>query len=351
MVVNAQSIKERDRTVDILRGIGIIIMVWGHIGLCDVLEHMINFSIWYHAFHMPLFYIISGYFFDKANDDEKKFISGKAKHLLVPYVFWGAFYILYYCVRESSWEKLSSLIENFFVDPTMHGNPIAGALWFLPALFWINVIYFFMNRMFGNRWILLAASIFVSLCGMLATTGQVHLPMALDSALPGIIFMETGVLLRDIRETKAGKQIFHMKWFIFMPLIVLVNWLFFVNPEVNFRSGSYGIYPLTYFNVVVATILLWNISRVIEERLRGLFLFVPNVLASIGRNSLIYLVLNQWMQIYLSPVFTDLAVLGGNRHILQIATRWMAVVVICFVCHVVMCAMGGSERLRKFVGK
>lgn len=53
---------ERDKSVDIMRGFAIIVMIMGHIGI-GITTHDKNFSIWYHAWHMPVFYIVSGYFF------------------------------------------------------------------------------------------------------------------------------------------------------------------------------------------------------------------------------------------------------------------------------------------------
>lgn len=43
-------------SIDIFRGMGIIIMVMGHIGFGYVFDHFI------HAFHMPMFYFVSGMF-------------------------------------------------------------------------------------------------------------------------------------------------------------------------------------------------------------------------------------------------------------------------------------------------
>ena len=41
--------------IDIFKGIGILFMVMGHIGFSSI------FDKWIHAFHMPMFFFISGY--------------------------------------------------------------------------------------------------------------------------------------------------------------------------------------------------------------------------------------------------------------------------------------------------
>lgn len=47
--------KERNITLDIMKGIGIILMVIGHSGCPPFLKNFI------YTFHMPLFFMISGY--------------------------------------------------------------------------------------------------------------------------------------------------------------------------------------------------------------------------------------------------------------------------------------------------
>ena len=47
----------RDPSFDILKGLGILLMIMGHVGFGEL------FSKYIHAFHMPLFFLISGYFY------------------------------------------------------------------------------------------------------------------------------------------------------------------------------------------------------------------------------------------------------------------------------------------------
>ena len=45
--------------VDLFRAVGIVLMIMGHVGFGNM------FSKWIHIFHMPMFFVISGYFFSK----------------------------------------------------------------------------------------------------------------------------------------------------------------------------------------------------------------------------------------------------------------------------------------------
>lgn len=220
----------------------------------------------------------------------------------------------------------------------------------MPALFWINVIYLFLNKLFRNRRMLFLASLIVGLCGMAAASGRIHLPMAIDSALVGVAFFATGSLLREIGDDRLKKHIFEMKWYVFLPLLIVVNCLIFYNGEVNFRSGIYKNFLVTYINVMIATILLWNISRVIMKKFtKGLFCIFKESMISIGENSIIYVCLNEWMIKCIRPAYTSV---GGDRFVWQfVVARGLTLVTVCFTCHVVMRVMERSCRLRKYVGK
>ena len=74
--------KKRIAYIDILRGIGILLMVMGHVGFGSRFSHYI------HAFHMPLFFVVSGYFYS-AKADLISLAKKRTKTLLIPYLVVG----------------------------------------------------------------------------------------------------------------------------------------------------------------------------------------------------------------------------------------------------------------------
>lgn len=76
---------------DIVKGITIFLVVWMHI-MQNFGHHLLDFyvpSIIY-AFHMPVFMIIAGYFFErKLNNPFFEIIVSQGKRLIVPNIFWG----------------------------------------------------------------------------------------------------------------------------------------------------------------------------------------------------------------------------------------------------------------------
>ena len=81
--------KSRIPYIDTFKSIGIILMIFDHVGFGKALSHII------HSFHVPMFFFISGFL----NKDEKIkktnfsiFLIKKARTLLLPYLFFSLFY-------------------------------------------------------------------------------------------------------------------------------------------------------------------------------------------------------------------------------------------------------------------
>ena len=90
MPINA--IRNRKEWIDISKGIGIILVVIGHV----VSEQSIALRF-IDLFHMPLFFIISGYLFNESNVRSfSTFSIGRVKRLLVPFSFFLIIPALYY---------------------------------------------------------------------------------------------------------------------------------------------------------------------------------------------------------------------------------------------------------------
>ena len=89
-----QTKNNRLEYIDIAKGIGILLVVFGHSSLVLHIE-----NIWIHSFHMPLFIAISGmvYGFCIENlgkyNNSFKFIKNKVVRLLIPFIFFGFFYV------------------------------------------------------------------------------------------------------------------------------------------------------------------------------------------------------------------------------------------------------------------
>lgn len=76
MKISDYLLSNRDKSVDIAKGIGIILVVWGHtFGCCPVMKE-IDF------FHMPLFFFVAGFFLPEYISDKKTIPVQESKNLI-----------------------------------------------------------------------------------------------------------------------------------------------------------------------------------------------------------------------------------------------------------------------------
>ncbi|MEI6267134.1 MAG: acyltransferase family protein, partial [bacterium] len=145
------STRNRDKTIDVLRGLGIIFIVAGHSSVGTGLVPFPPYS-----FHIPLFFFLSGYFF------KEKFISKSdflkiIKTLLIPLLFLTIFYALLGNFFASfGFNFLGSEIsfKKIFISPFLLSNafPFCYAYWFVGCLIilrlYFQTIHIYISRMF-----------------------------------------------------------------------------------------------------------------------------------------------------------------------------------------------------------
>ena len=127
-----------------------------------VLAHCSNFELLYrivYSFHMPLFFIVSGYCFkEKYLHEPISFVWKRIKGLWWPYVKWGLLFLLFHNVfihlniygelcKQHLYSQSEYLmqIENIFFH-MYNTEPFPGGFWFVRALFWGSLIAYFIIK-------------------------------------------------------------------------------------------------------------------------------------------------------------------------------------------------------------
>lgn len=138
--------QDRDRSLDILRGVAILIVVLGHSIQVSLLEGENSF-IWssiIRNFQMPLLFCISGYSagFSYPCSNTKEFITKKIKRLLIPYLAWEILYYILLCFIPGSNKNFG--MTEFFKEL------FTSDFWFLRVLF-IYYLFFWGYNLLFNR--------------------------------------------------------------------------------------------------------------------------------------------------------------------------------------------------------
>lgn len=279
----------RLQCIDVLKGIGIILMVIGHMHYSCIPEKFIF------GFHMPLFFIISGYLYSPPNNNTLlSFIKRKAASLLKPYLIIG---ILYFCIYalfklvtvKSITPALVKLEGVFF--STTENMPIESALWFLPALFWVNLMYVIIDININYKNLKYLILTLITVIGCVWTKFIHYLPWGINSAMSVLGFFAIGYWYRI-----SGEELFSkyenriesslIKWFICIILMMIFGKLIMLNDFLNTRTGEFGIFPLSYLNACIYCYLLYFLSKDIR------CVKINEILSIIGINSIIFLCTN-----------------------------------------------------------
>ncbi len=299
--------------IDIAKGIGILLVVLAHNDLQAFAPFLHQFI---YAFHMPLFFFLSGLFF-KPEIGFLELLKKRFDSLLKPY-FFSIFLIYFFALF---FDKIGLAVILLRLAKAVYANGFFldwVAMWFLPALFTMNLVAFGFYWLFGRfsspwpRWVGLAAMLGVGILTLdtfvpfnLFFLGEVKgLPFSLDLALVGGFFF---ILGREVyRQVPEGW--FGSLWMLIGSAVGLFG-LMLVSPatiDLNIRRWDD---PL--INMIEALAGIVFILAVSWRLARG-----PGWLVSffsyMGRISIVILIFHNPVQSYLTSKI-DLLI-GGSPY-------------------------------------
>lgn len=140
--------KNRNIEIDMIRGIGIILVVCGHIGL---------FKRFAYLFHVPLFFFTSGYFFDESQKVDV-FISKAIKRYYFPFVIAEVIFMIFHNMFADiiGYEMFTRDDVRLLLPKMLCFQNVCqrlGQLWFLLALFSVGILYYILYQLIGKRYL------------------------------------------------------------------------------------------------------------------------------------------------------------------------------------------------------
>lgn len=275
---------ERVSYIDYIRAIGIVLMVLAHIPLSSAFVHYV------HGFHMPLFFIVSGYCYKGGEGHLKKTI----KKLLVPYFSFSAMaYFLWFVEMRplSLLDALKPVTAIFWVNS--EGMPLAGALWFLTAMLIVNIIVFCIEEKLSSKskW-LVVATLFAF--GLFETRIlPFRLPWSIGAACVGVGYYYFGRLMRCGWNSNMMTKLKSMPVWTYCIILIISGCSIMMNGILNMRKGEYACIPVSIANSVISVCALWlllyRISPFVDEKLG----YAANEIKRIGQYSVIWLCCNE----------------------------------------------------------
>lgn len=268
--------------LDVLKGIGIILMIIGHsYGRNTTLGKFIF------SFHMPLFFLISGYFFKPK--DPKYLFTKNVYRLLVPYISTCILMTLLALFKNILSGNNTSIVIKDWIIASMYGmgsslkqtiipnvKPI-GAIWFLLALFLSEC--FFNSILKLKKYMPLYLPVALSAYIGISTSKYIWLPLSVQAALVSVVFLYVGYISKehDILKYTPSKSII---------IIMGLTWVICIKfSSISMVSNYYKTGLLDMIGGICGTYYFVYISKFISKYTK----YIKSALTFIGKETLVIL--------------------------------------------------------------
>lgn len=300
---------------DIMKGVAILCVMMGHTYWIPEWGHT-----FIHSFHMPLFFLISGYFaktYADFNGDIKSFLRKNAKQLLIPYVIVACISCGYSLLQAIHYDRMSMFTHNviryvFALDETWTGTLFDSwvtPVWFLLALFWARLFFFYISKY--EKWVLpvcLICSVAIILVHPYMVT-----PWCIGRGLEALMFIAIGWYVR------------RHKLPIYITIILIGCWLFSMYlGEIDLCALKFNCLPVDVLGACGGTLVIYYLAKLIlKTPISGFFKWC-------GRNSLIILCAHTiegsmtviHLLTKLLPFHLPMVIYFGIKHIVALCGSW-----------------------------
>lgn len=248
----------RKQEIDILRGMMIICVVIGH---CSF-GHKLPINVFW--FHMPIFFIISGFLTKTPVENpfkNKAFLRKKVIRYVLPYFSYS---IVFYAIFHSE-GILKNVIRTLYagsLNTTIYSYPF----WFINTLFVASILFNYLLwkfvRMKQQKLILASVifSIFVIIHIKEIYPLHFPLPWGIDEAMGAIIFIYIGF----IAQNKIPKFLY-----IILPMMAILftvsTLTFDYNYELNMKQMKYEHFVLDLIVPCSFAMLFYELSFIIKK--------------------------------------------------------------------------------------
>lgn len=293
---------QRERWIDVYRGIGIMLVVWGHV------YGGYSFDLIF-LFHMPLFFFISGYLF-RPVAAPVVFCRRKAAQLLIPYAMFLLLIGIPLALHLWFTRHDGAALLSFAGDLLLGGSRLSAwlaAFWFITSFYAALAIEAFLVGWYSRRVLLWLHAAMLALAYANAFYAPaLKVPFAANVALAAAPFVYAGTLFRQLPEQDRP---YRVAAFVAaaMVLAVLVNhrlgW--HLSLGYDMKVTQYGVPVLSFLAALACCVCMTRVARGIDR----CWPVVASGLAELGRAAIVIM--------FMHMVFTmGLAALLGEQYYL-----------------------------------
>ena len=275
--MGAQMLKTRDPVFDIIKGFLIVMVIVGH-------TYMGKLSSLVFSFHMPLFFIIAGYFFKPRNFFAE--LTVDFKRLLLPCFFSSLVIIVISCFLYVFFDE-NTVLER--VLSVLWGGGIktrtlyfgcrlwSGPIWFLYAMFCARILLNYVIKI-KNRALAMGVTIVLSIIAI-NLRFYIDVPFSVLPAICAVTFMLMGYLIKE-------NDLLHGKNRLFPWTIICWLAMISLNGNMDMNICNYvGFFVLYLLGALGAFFVIYSFVNSVKER-EGNATF-EKILALLGKYCLI----------------------------------------------------------------
>lgn len=278
--------KNRNIVIDIIKAIGIISVVLSH--TFDYGTGQRNFLF---VFHLPLFFIVSGYLYNsKSSKDPWSFIGKKLSSFLKLFLLYNVIFLIFHnlffkmgILENSHLYNLRDFVVNFLnLFLFQSSESFSSPMWFVPVLFVSLVIYNFITyfiyreNIFKSEIYRTWAVVFCTLLGFYLNSRQINIGLHYQTCFLIMPFIHFGQIFKLYFKDKIKPD-------IVISIFLLLNSIgFFMNVDgvVDIALGFYW-HPILFFIIPTALVyVIYTLSFYISKK--G---FISKWLSYVGCNS------------------------------------------------------------------
>lgn len=243
--------------IDVAKGIGVILVVLGHMPTVPRI-----LRLWIFSFHMPLFFFVSGYLF-KPSTTSTPFgtvLCSKAKKLLLPYLIYSIVFLSVDALL------LRIGIENIYARlwRTLFGQGGYDILWFFFSLFLVETIYSIIERYSIKPHMWLA---FLVICGLILSYYEFALQWKISTSMVALFFYSTGRFFRQIEQCYAE----YIKRQIIILSSLVLNIVIFIicyntnGIAVDMNNAKFTLGLVSLIGAVAGIVFVYGVGTYINE--------------------------------------------------------------------------------------
>lgn len=268
---NNNSQISRDEWVDVARGLGLILVVFGHLLYGGTWED-VNRAIY--SFHMPMYFILSGFVAHPRKETFRSYVKRKFYELVLPSAAFIAMTLPVYLssIRGHSVSLWRLVLPVFFLNGRIAYNE---PVWFFLVMFQVLVLFDVLRVIYCSIDKKALVALVFFLLGWGIYVFSVRLPLGIEKTIVCMGFYIVGSILKDISSVFSGvwkwraAALLSAVWFlsgvVFNEKVSLYSfklghyWLFIISG----LSGSMVWFGICYLLRKVQLFQIWGRNTIV----------------------------------------------------------------------------------------